>query len=559
MILQTMIFPGQISEQKKELYIRSQGLYEKEPDGIRLAKGSCVQTDTYFNGFFPEEWKRYTIVSNVQLTLEWKGKGCIEIFEIQAEFGKLNEKILFSIKKDTKKQEELIVPFYLEKLTGIVGVRIFAEEESFIYHVKWECVETRMRKIQIALVTCTYQKEKYIERNLLYLRNQILENPKSSLYKNLQVYVIDNGRTLSADKFFDMKVIPNENTGGSGGFSRGMKEVMCEGKCTHILLMDDDVTVESAALEKTYSVLYYLKSEYEHQFLGGAMLRQDFPYIQHEAGGVWSEGQLESVGQGYDLRKQENLLLNVEEKKKVNYAAWWYCCIPVSYVEKHGYPLPFFLHFDDIEYSLREKQTPIYLNGIGIWHEQFEQKRNSSLVYYDMRNTLFTYQLHGIGKKKQIRKLIAYEIYSAISRYRYKDVELVFQAVEDYQKGIDWLKVQNPEELHQKINEMGYHWKEQKKVQGLVEKENSEEKLYLVENDSKKRIWRLLTINGSLFPVKGKEEIELPLGATLDQYYRQRRIYLYQPESGKGEWVEKDWKKIGDAVWRFLKIAFTIS
>ena len=60
--------------------------------------------------------------------------------------------------------------------------------------------------------------------------------------------------------------------------------------------------------------------------------------------------------------------------------------------------MPFFIHGDDIEYGLRLNHSFILLNGIGVWHESFENKYQPVNIYYDTRNyliinTLYNHQL----------------------------------------------------------------------------------------------------------------------------------------------------------------------
>lgn len=559
MILQRILFPER-NKEVQELYVRTSGNCIIKPDRVRMEAGSSIQTDTYFNGFFPEEWEKYTEVTEVKLTIQLKGKCSIFVLETKKNTGVMEEECLFTAQWDSVEKGVIEIPFSLKKISGIVSVRIEAEKDTEFYSGKWECTQKVQKEIQIALIICTYRKENYIQHNIEYLKKKVLENAENQLYGKIKVYIVDNGKTLKLEPMAGVEVIPNENTGGAGGFTKGMQEAVSKKELyafTHILLMDDDVTIEAGALEKTYSVLSYVKDEYHNRFLGGAMLRQDIPYIQHEAGGIWNEGAMEAVGQGYDLRKKECLLESRDSgrRKKPNYAAWWYCCIPIEYVEKNGYPLPFFIHFDDIEYSLRESQEPLYLKGIGIWHEQFEQKRSSSIIYYDMRNTLYTYQLHGAGKKMQMWKLVVYEVYSALARYRYLDAELVFKAVEDYRKGIEWLKMQDPEKLHMQICRMGYQWEEHSEIVLTRQLLHQKEILYSTEESSKKRLWRLLTLNGSFLPINKKEEIYLPFGAMLNQYYRADKIFLYDPATGKGAWVKKDWHKMMCAIGKLLKLA----
>ncbi len=546
-MLQQFTFPEEGRTGVEELYLKIFGDARRNGKKIQLMQKASLQTDTYFNGFFSEEWRKYTDLSKIGCTVEVQGNCIVEVFAVKKKGNGKKEQVLKRQHYQSKERGKVRFSFSLSELSGMIAVRVIAVKNTLFYGGTWEykkCLEDGglEKTIQIALVICTYHKEKELLRNLDYLQKTVLKNFKSPLFGKIHIYIVDNGRTISLQDQ-NIQVIANRNTGGSGGFARGMEEAVKEKErygFSHILLMDDDVIIEKSSLEKTLALLYCIKEEYRQSFIGGAMLRQDYPWIQHEAGGIWKDGRLKAIGQRQDLRRTEVLLQNRKKKEKPNYAAWWYCCIPLQYVEKNGYPMPFFLHFDDVEYSLRGKQEPIYLHGIGIWHEQFEQKRGSALVYYDMRNTLFTYCMYGDMRKKwKIWKLVLYEWYQAVSRYRYKEIELIFKAVKDYKKGIVWLQKADAEELHKIICRMGYQWKRQEQIKDF-EKEVQKEELYKNSESVWKRIWRIFTINGNIFSAK-RGTGYLPLGASLDRFYRLKRVYLYDPSTGLGEWVEKDW------------------
>lgn len=82
-----------------------------------------------------------------------------------------------------------------------------------------------------------------------------------------------------------------------------------------------------------------------------------------------------------------------EEDLPMEYNGWWFCCIPLA-EHFRGFPLPVFIHGDDIEYGLRFNKKIMTMNGIGVWHDAFDNRKASSMEYYDMRNTLITCAIH---------------------------------------------------------------------------------------------------------------------------------------------------------------------
>ena len=137
----------------------------------------------------------------------------------------------------------------------------------------------------------------------------------------------------------------------------------------------------------TWRILTVLKPEFSDTYIGGAMLRLDKQWYQTESGALWNGGNLISRKVGLDLRDLDACLYN-EFEEKCDFNAWWYCTIPMKFVNETNLPLPLFIRGDDVEYGLRNMKNLILMNGICVWHEPFEYKFSSSMYYYIFRNRL---------------------------------------------------------------------------------------------------------------------------------------------------------------------------
>ena len=89
------------------------------------------------------------------------------------------------------------------------------------------------KQVRIAAVVCTFKREPYVLRNLKSIL-QFLERPENASLK-LCYWLVDNGRTLSEHEEISrlaarypetVRIIPNRNVGGAGGFTRGMIEAI---------------------------------------------------------------------------------------------------------------------------------------------------------------------------------------------------------------------------------------------------------------------------------------------------------------------------------------------
>ena len=406
--------------------------------------------------------------------------------------------------------------------------------------------------VNIMVDICTFKREEYVYRNLNLLKEQILENPESPLYRHLYVHISDNAKTLDtsiADGTI-VKVSPNKNAGGVGGFTRGIIEAMSLAKqrdISHVLLMDDDAMIEPASLEVTYSFLSVLKEEYQDYTLAGSIIQLNKPYLQYEEGAQWNQGAIEALKHKVDLREVKVLLLNEDESEKVEYAGWWYCCIPLSVISKENLPLPLFIHRDDVEYGLRTgKERFIYMNRICIWHEAFAGKMPGPLDYYDIRNHCITNAIHCPEyTKEDFKKFFSKWVWGNIGKYRYKYVDYNVKAVEDFCKGIDWLLDTDAFLLHQELFAMNYKAKPIEEWVGFegLTKEQLEARERGFKNPGRlRRRFHILTANGCFFPPKGRKVvISEPYGNVHILYRRPRTIVV--DSYGNGLYLERDKKK----------------
>ena len=190
------------------------------------------------------------------------------------------------------------------------------------------------------------------------------------------------------------------NTGGAGGFHEGVKRAY-QKDYDWIWLMDDDVEPEKDSLKK---LEYYL----------------DFPGISALCCNVKdTQGSIQFHHRGYfnfnGLPFQTPVPEELYKKKtvKIDMAAFLGILLKSSIIDKIGYPKKeFFIHADDLEYSIRLREYGLILlitNSIIIHKEYrkgFENKKTfflmkSSRIPYD--KLWLSYYLHRniswIGKK----------------------------------------------------------------------------------------------------------------------------------------------------------------
>lgn len=428
-----------------------------DPDTKCHILGKYQRADfmTYYNCLQTSKWKQYTEVKNFKINLKFKGKLSVELYEIYTNSANVCFNLTLNKVYNSKNVGEITIDIP-DTNKDLVGFRITALEDTELYsgYYSADIDDANIRDVKISLATTTFKKQEYIKRNIALLKEQVLCD-NSDLKGHIFVHVIDNERALDPKEFDceDLKVYPNPNVGGSGGFTRGMIEALhLEKKPTHVLLMDDDVMIMSESLFRTYYLLRLLKPEYQKCFLSGAMFDYDIRERQYEdVGYVHSaDASYGPVKAAMDMRDLANVVANENysyDDIPDAYAGWWYCCIPVEHIEERGLPLPVFVRGDDVEFSLRNNPGFITLNGICIWHVGFAGKFNAAMELYQVHRNSFVIQAaSGICDDIDFIKRVKELFWKDITRFAYNNAELLLDSVEDFMKGPKYIENLNGEQ-----------------------------------------------------------------------------------------------------------------
>lgn len=549
-----------------ELYVRwDKKVALVESETMRFGMHGVAWFDTYFNGVSIEKWRKYTKVQNIGLQIEIEGSFKVTLYQKRMIDNQIQEQAL---------KEEIFVQekrgkVELEFPAGTKGMLFFCLEglqaQSVFYGGAYitDLAETERREVKIGLVICTFRREEYIQKTIQILEEAFLNKPESVLKDKLEVFLSDNGKTLPEELATDyIHIFPNKNVGGSGGFTRGLMEILKKNQqkrtITHVLFMDDDVKIAPESILKTWQVLSLIKEEYAEAFLGGAMLRMDQPSIQVEAGASWNTGKLISLKAGLDLRRPESCLYN-EVEEYSEFHAWWYCCFPIEVARNDNLPLPFFIRGDDVEYGLRNQKPLILINGICVWHEPFENKYSSFLNYYILRNQLIVNSLHcpQYGKK-ELKKEVFRRVTEEILFYRYRNVDLILRGVEDFLKGPEWLFCTDGEALHQEITAMGYRAESVEKLDMAFR--YAEYQRSIKQKEGKlARYLRKISFNGYLGIVGGREDrIVSMANPKYCNVWRADRVMYYDAAAEKGFLTQRSWQELLDCYKKMGKIFWMI-
>ena len=455
-----------MQEHWQMMYRGNQPSYSPITSVYQWSSGNFAEFFTYFNAFALKKWRKYAHVDNVYLQLRCQGDFRIRLFghfRLNGEISKeMYEEQTFHLPELT----EIQLPIPEDSLAEVLGFQFdvlssnpaeasvppFLRIESGGWYANVDA--ELIRDMRIAISMTTFQKEDYVRRNVDALERELFYSGESAA-SHFRLYIVDNGRSLNPEEYESewIRLIPNDNVGGAGGFTRGMLAAIDdkEFRPTHVLLIDDDVTVLSEAFVRTFTFLSLLKPEYSRRFLSGAMLYYERMNVQHEdVGYVHEDG-------SYGPNKPEmdmNLWNHVFENEEIlhcqpnSYAGWWYCCIPMTEIRENPLPIPVFIRGDDVEFSLTRKAEFLTLGGICIWHKGFVNKFNANLeLYLVHRNSLILQAMSGVCPEIDFVERIDGFFRSNLCRLAYNNCELLLDALEEFCQGPDFLYQPNGEQI----------------------------------------------------------------------------------------------------------------
>ncbi len=454
--IQSLVFPTETKHQQcRELFFHgSSGYMDRQNKCLILTQGQNVDFTTYLNACSYEKWLTYTRAEGAVLYLDVQGDFRICYLGYSKDVVMIERSEFASEEYHLDKRGEIRFAFP-ERRSRMLGFELYPLGPCTIYggYYTLSCEEQDLRDVTLCIATTTCRKEAYIKKNIRLLKSEILSQGED-VGRNLYIHVVDNGQTLTEEDIYGEHIFlhPNHNTGGSGGFARGMVESMAQTpKATHVLLMDDDVLVLPESIIRTYHLLRMMRPEYQKHFISGAMLFYEEPNRQHEdIGTVTEDCFFVSLKPRFDHSQLNNNLDNEGEfiRQKNEYAGWWYCCIPVPVIEENGLPLPLFIRCDDIEYSLRCQAKIITMNAICVWHMGFVTKYNAAFdKYQQCRNLLVAKASSDIMKNVGVFEFVKRSYRAEMLKFNYNAAELVVRAFEDFLRGPGFLETDNGEQI----------------------------------------------------------------------------------------------------------------
>jgi galactofuranosylgalactofuranosylrhamnosyl-N-acetylglucosaminyl-diphospho-decaprenol beta-1,5/1,6-galactofuranosyltransferase len=431
---------------------------------FRVAAGSTSSTGAYFNAFPVAYWVRWTAITALALVVRYRGRsGRLTVYGSDCH-GVVSCRASMALDSAEGDHGEVVVDLGLSGFDdgGWYWFDVAAHDEPVtIVHASYVAETPRADATTVTLAITTFNRPAWCTALLA----QLASAPDDVAAVD-EILVIDQGSqpvdeapgydAVAARLSPRLRVVRQGNLGGSGGFARGMVETLLAGRSTHVLLLDDDVSLETSGIARA---LAFAAACEQPTIVGGQMLSSMRRTRLHSLGEVvdpdrfwWTAAPF--VEPDHDLAERSlPQTAWMHRRVDVDYNGWWMCLVPVSVIREIGLPLPAFIKWDDAEYGLRAQThgTPtVSLPGVAVWHVPWSVKDDAVdwQAYFHQRNRLVAALLN-VDRRRSgavLRHSLAHQA-AFILGMQYSTAALRTAAIDDVISGPAHMHEQLPDAL----------------------------------------------------------------------------------------------------------------
>jgi galactofuranosylgalactofuranosylrhamnosyl-N-acetylglucosaminyl-diphospho-decaprenol beta-1,5/1,6-galactofuranosyltransferase len=405
------VFPGRDRQDLLPLYLADAGIHAvpAEVGGrtrLVVREGGSASLQAYFNAFPAAYWQESTALAGVRLEVRTEGRGTVTVSRSN---GSGESSVVERRTVDgaaTLSSFDLPLAgfdsggwywFALEAGTG--GLRLESGE--------WRAEEIAGVADTMSVVITTFNRP----RSAVELLESLGADDVVARAID-RIFLVDQGtQRVAHERGFAQaagahgsRLVPitQPNLGGSGGFSRGMVELLRRRESDFLVLLDDDISLEPESLLRA---LQFARYATKPTIVGGHMFDLNAPLTLHAFGEVvdpktFNWGPPDPAHQRHDFAAAalgETAWLHA--RPAVHFNGWWMCLIPRVILEDVGLSMPYFIKWDDAEYGLRaaERGYPtVSLPGSAVWHVSWLDKDDSRdwQSFFHSRNRVISALLH---------------------------------------------------------------------------------------------------------------------------------------------------------------------
>ncbi|MGZ0711432.1 hypothetical protein ACWPKO_24195 (plasmid) [Coraliomargarita sp. W4R53] len=433
--LQTAIWPqAQVStEVAAHFRVKGPAGLSLTDGGADFAPGGRISTNTYYNLFNLGKWRRNCGDLPMELQLWGRGR-----FLLTVELARRNRSKHQIVSEVVTIDGLMIQPVQLDDISHVDAVLFFeltALDDGRLDDFAWSTTTPPRTTPELVLAVTTFRREVEVAETAERFRDYLAG---SDLRQHVRMVIVDNGDSLQMENGGGVTVIPNENLGGSGGFTRGLLDARQSG-ATHCLFMDDDASIQMEAVSRTWWFLAYAVDP--RTAVAGAMINAAARWEIWENGARFDLGCKPLFG-GLDLRKASSVLrMEYDTTGPVPddfYGGWWFFAFPIDQVDY--LPFPFFVRGDDVSFSLVNDFRIVTLPGVASVQESFTDKASPLTWYLDFRSHLI-HHLSLPAKQRsfvELLQMVRSFYMRNVLRFQYDSLSAVNLALEDVMRGPDF-------------------------------------------------------------------------------------------------------------------------
>ena len=435
---------------------------------IRIPGGERLSFGTYFNAFPASYWRRWTIVTDVTLTVTLRGHGAaVTVYRSMAN-GR-------SQRVDSATTGGTIGSGAAESFTFELPLRPFVDggwywydvvagdEDVVVESAEWtaDVPEDRAGHGTVDIAITTMNRPDFCAKLLGQLGADEILRPYLD-----EVIVMEQGtqKVVDSPDFAkaqgslgdQLRVIEQGNLGGSGGYARGQLESVRKGTATYLMCMDDDVVCEPEGIIRAVTFGDLARRP---TIVGGHMFSLYSRSRLHSFGEIIQPWRFWWQSPSFVINDWDFAARNLRsarwlhQRVDVDFNGWFMCLIPRVVLDEIGLSLPLFIKWDDSEFGLRAKHAgfpTVTFPGAAVWHVPWTDK-NDALdwqAYFHQRNRFVAALLHSPYPKggKMVVESFNLQIKHLVSM-QYSTVELRHQALEDILAGPGQLHADLPTKL----------------------------------------------------------------------------------------------------------------
>lgn len=430
--IQPAIWPEAGISTETEPYLRLRGPagMSLTRGGVSFAPGGSAISDGYFNLFNLGKWR--SLCGDLPFELQLQGSGRFQLTVMVAAQERSAARIF---DEEVVLDGELRLPLDLSEADHprtVLYFELTALSDGRLDDFAWATTAAPRQRPDLTLSVTTFRREAAVGDTIARFG---AFRATSALRDHLRMIVVDNGRSLTLDPPEGVSIIPNENLGGAGGFSRGLLAAK-EAGASHCLFMDDDASMHMGAVVRTWWFLAYTLDP--RTAVAGAMINADLRWQ------IWENGAIFQLGCrpqffGCDTRDPHQVFRmeyeTTDPAPEGFYGGWWFFAFPIA--QARHMPFPFFVRGDDVSFSLANDFRIVTLPGVVSFQESFTNKASPLTWYLDLRSHL-AHHLSLPGKAvgwRQMQKMLVSFYLRTVLRFHYDSLSAVNLAIEDVLQG----------------------------------------------------------------------------------------------------------------------------